>query len=89
MMIHTLKLLFVLSFLLICGCTTRETVKSGLPATAPLFREIQQMDSLLSEAFNAHDVSRLMSLFARDVEFYHDSGGLQHYDEVASGFIEL
>ena len=44
------------------------------------------MDSSLSEAFNAHDVSRLMSLFARDVEFYHDTQGLQTYDEVASGF---
>ena len=47
------------------------------------------MDSLLTEAFNAHDVSGLMMLFSRDLEFYHDTGGLQSYDDVATGFKSL
>ena len=44
------------------------------------------MDNALTEAFNAHDVNRLMSLFASDLEFYHDTGGLQSYEEVTNGF---
>jgi ketosteroid isomerase-like protein len=44
------------------------------------------MDDTLTEAFNAHDLDRLMALFARDLEFYHDTGGRQSYDDVTSGF---
>jgi hypothetical protein len=84
-----LKYLLAFTLLLFCGCSADRTVKTGLPSTSPLYREIQKMDSALSEAFNAHDVSRLMILFSRDLEFYHDTGGLQSYDYVANGFKRL
>jgi ketosteroid isomerase-like protein len=44
------------------------------------------MDGALSRAFNAHDLDRLMALFAEDLEFYHDVDGLQRRAEVADGF---
>lgn len=58
----------------------------GEPSTSPLFRQISQADSELSVAFNAHDLTALMGLFAADLEFYHDTGGLQSYPAVKAGF---
>jgi ketosteroid isomerase-like protein len=51
-----------------------------------LYKEISKVDSVLSEAFNAHDLNALMSLFSEDLEFYHDAGGLQSYTQVRDGF---
>ena len=47
------------------------------------------MDAAMFDAFNAHDVDRLMTLFTDDLEFYHDSGGLESYAEVTNGFRTL
>jgi ketosteroid isomerase-like protein len=80
---------FVLVMLLFCGCASGGSMSNGLPATSGLYVEIQGMDNRLTEAFNAHDASALMSLFGRDIEFYHDTQGLQNFDKVASGFKEL
>jgi hypothetical protein len=37
------------------------------------------MDSAIFDAFNAHNVERLMTMFTDDLEFYHDTGGLTDY----------
>lgn len=67
-------------------------------ACTPLFAEtnasgaqqlndtIAQLDAKTFAAFNAHDVDILMSMFTRDVEFYHDKGGLTNYDQTREGF---
>ena len=47
------------------------------------------MDDSLSASFNAHDLAALMSLFAPDLEFYHDTGGLQSFQAVQTGFRNL
>ena len=52
----------------------------------PLQTEIRAMDDSLSAGFNAHNVNTLMSLFATDLEFYHDTQGLQDYQAVSAGF---
>jgi ketosteroid isomerase-like protein len=66
---------------------------SPVPAAAPapdsLSHEIQMLDDSLSAAFNAHEIDALMSLFAADVEFYHDAGGLQDFNAVKAGFASL
>jgi hypothetical protein len=80
------KIVFVVALLLFCGCAPGGSIKPGQLATTGLYVEIQSMESRLTEAFNAHEVSRLMMLFSRELEFYHDTQGLQNYDEVASGF---
>lgn len=63
--------------------------REGEPATSPLFQAMSEADAALSKAFNAHDLDGLMSLFADDLEFYHDTGGLERYAEVHRGFGDM
>lgn len=44
-----------------------------------LFREIVRMDSLVFAAFNNRDVETFGASFSKDLEFYHDKGGLTGY----------
>ena len=50
---------------------------------------IAQIDAKTFAAFNAHDLDQLMSMFARDLEFYHDKGGLTNYDQTREGFRKM
>jgi ketosteroid isomerase-like protein len=50
---------------------------------------IRRMDDSMSAAFNAHDAPRLMALFTPDLEFYHDTQGLQRFQAVSDGFAAL
>ncbi len=45
-----------------------------------LYKEIVLMDSVLFTAFNTRDIAKFSSLFTKDLEFYHDKGGLTGYD---------
>ena len=49
-------------------------------STRKLYEEIGRMDSVLFNAFNTRDVAMFASLFTKDLEFYHDKGGLTGYD---------
>ena len=46
-----------------------------------LFRTIARMDSLLFDAFNKCDTAASAGFFTKDLEFYHDNGGLTGYEE--------
>jgi hypothetical protein len=46
------------------------------PATDPLFKTIQSLDTQLFDAYNHCDLEKFGSLIADDVEFYHDKTGL-------------
>jgi hypothetical protein len=48
----------------------------GLPATAPLFQTIRQLDRSLFDASNTCDIASFSELIADDLEFYHDKTGL-------------
>jgi ketosteroid isomerase-like protein len=62
----------------------------GPPAQAPqLFDTIAQLDAKMFDAFNAHDVDLLMSMFTDDLEFYHDKGGLTDYRQSAESFKKM
>lgn len=54
-----------------------------------LFETIKRMDAAIFDAFNAHDVDRLMSFFTEDLEFYHDTGGLGNYRGNAESFKKM
>ena len=56
---------------------------------AALAQQVQQLDDRLTAAFDAHDLDALMALFADDLEFFHDKGGLQHLADVRAGFARL
>ncbi len=53
--------------------------KAQRPADKSLFAEIMLQDSILFTAFNTRDTSLFTSMFATDLEFYHDKGGLTDY----------
>jgi Domain of unknown function (DUF4440) len=59
-------------------------VKSG-----PLFETIARMDRHLFDAFNAHNVVRLMAMASNDLEFYQDSSGLKNYQQCFTEFKTL
>ena len=64
---------------------------SGSPAKAQeqdsLFNKIAQLDSVVFGAFNKRDTATFNSYFSKDLEFYHDKGGLTGYEQTA-GFLK-
>jgi hypothetical protein len=51
------------------------------PTSQRLFDEISHMDSVLFDAFNARNLDKIKTLFTEDLEFYHDKGGLDSYQQ--------
>jgi hypothetical protein len=47
---------------------------------------VAALDRRMFDAYNAHDLDKLMAMFAPDLEFYHDTGGLVGYEQVREGF---
>ena len=70
-----MKNIISLFFLLVTGCMA-VAQKPG-----SLFQTIARMDSLLFEAFNKCDTVAAKDFFTKDLEFFHDSGGLTGYEE--------
>ncbi|MCU1230562.1 MAG: hypothetical protein JWO97_3446 [Acidobacteria bacterium] len=69
--------------------TPTPTPKAKTAEGQKLYDEIARMDTAMGDAFNAHDLDRLMALFSEDLEFYHDAGGLQSHRDVTNGFRNL
>jgi len=64
-------------------------ISLGSPAASPnqeLYEEVKRLDAALSQAFNSHDVTKLKSLFADDLEFYQDNEGLARYEQTMKDF---
>ena len=47
----------------------------------PLYKEIAAMDKVLFDAFNRQDAEGVKAVFSTDLEFFHDMGGLQNYEQ--------
>lgn len=54
----------------------------SVPKADDLYREIAEMDRVLFEAFNNRDLQKQETIFARDIEFFHDQGGVSNYDQL-------
>jgi len=65
----------------------KEEVKQYVPVSQGLFAEIAHMDSVMFDAFNAHDLDKLMSTFDSSLEFYHDLGGVTNYEQNKKNFL--
>jgi len=52
----------------------------------PLYHQVTRADSLLFAAYNHKDLDALKTLFARDLEFFHDKGGLTDYAQNIANF---
>ena len=69
--------LFLVLFFSGCGALMGQSKKTD----EKLFSEIAHMDSVLFNAFNNRDTATFKNLFTKDLEFYHDKGGLTGYAE--------
>lgn len=84
----------LLNFFFITGCIDSKNpiavnTKNYSPASAGLYAGIAHMDSVMFNAFNAHDLEKLKSVFSEDLEFYHDKGGLTGYTQTMENFQKL
>ena len=86
------KYLVLFFSIAIIGCTgaskeKKEEAQQYVPVSKELFAEIAHMDSVMFDAFNSHDLDRLMSTFDSSLEFYHDQGGVTNYEQNKINFI--
>jgi hypothetical protein len=77
-----LNRLFLLSLIFVMAVTK----STGQPqkdkdANQVLYKEIAQLDSVVFTAFNNRDTSLFKKMFADDLEFFHDIGGLTGYEQ--------
>lgn len=57
-----------------------------VPKDKALYDTIAHMDSVMFNAFNTHDMPVLEKVFAEDVEFYNDGGGVSDYGTTMKNF---
>jgi len=56
------------------------------PKDLKLYRQIAHMDSVMFDAFNTHNMEVLKKVFAVNVEFYNDGGGVSNYQTTMTNF---
>jgi len=56
------------------------------PEAQELYDEISHMDTVLFDAFNNRDLTKMRTLFTDDLEFYHDRDGLTVYQQNMASF---
>lgn len=82
---HYKPILAFITLILIVFSQPKDVISQSkaTKASAPqsLYDEIYQMDRLLFNAFNSRDLDQIKQLFTKDLEFYHDTGGLGSYDQ--------
>jgi ketosteroid isomerase-like protein len=54
-----------------------------------LYKEIEAMDKTLFDAFNREDADAMSGLFSPDLEFFHDTGGVNNYEQNLQAFRTL
>lgn len=65
----------VSSALLLAAACAGAQDRRGLPPGDPLFQKLQKLDAAVFDAYNRCEVEKFESLFAEEVEFYHDQSG--------------
>jgi ketosteroid isomerase-like protein len=66
--------------------TTITESKPYTPVSKELFDTIVKMDGVVFDAANKGDLEKLKTLFAEDLEFFHDTGGLDNYAKTMENF---
>lgn len=87
------SLRFLLSSIIFLACTLSFTSANGqsesdlyMPKDPELYKEIAHMDSVMFDAFNTQNLNVLKTVFAENLEFYHDNGGLSDYTSNMESF---
>lgn len=78
-----LSVLMILS-LLVSGISKAQNSEKRTESSNTLYEEVYHLDSLLFDAFNKRDTTVFNNMFSRDLEFYHDKGGLSGYDQTVN-----
>ena len=77
--IKSLKPIFLYLLFLCLFISSFSQEKKVALTTKELFNEIEKMDSTIFEAFNTRNMEKFKSLFAEDLEWFQDNGGLLSY----------
>lgn len=77
----TLVLLFTIAIMSLLSCKTSaqkesDQIRKYVPADKKLFDEITAMDKVFFDAYNQCDLEKQAKIYADDIEFFHDKGGL-------------
>jgi Domain of unknown function (DUF4440) len=74
---------FYLLFVTLLFLSNSSAGQSNATSKEPsdLYKTIAAMDSIFFTAFNMCDTTKSKSLFTKDLEFYHDAGGLTNYEQ--------
>jgi Domain of unknown function (DUF4440) len=96
MMKHKISVAFITLLLIVAmACNNKnqtvekEKLKPNTPVSKELYDTIAHMDSMMFNAFNAHDVVALGNCFSDSLEFFHDKGGLTNYQQTIANFKNL
>ena len=73
------RLFYTVCFLAAIAGANAQAVKSN----DSLYQKIAHLDSMVFNAFNNRDTATFNRFFAKDLEFYHDKGGLTGYQTTA------
>ena len=89
-----IKKISILILVFLSACSNSKNINTDQsklysPASKELFDSIARMDSVMFDAFNAHDLEKLKTTFSEDLEFYHDKGGLADYKQTMKNFKSL
>jgi ketosteroid isomerase-like protein len=71
----------VMKILLLALLATSQSIPVHAQEQTPLYKEIAAMDKVLFDAFNRQDAAGVKAVFSTDLEFFHDMGGLQNYEQ--------
>jgi hypothetical protein len=72
------------SFISINNCNGQKS--NHFPESNTLYGTIIHFDSVLFNAFNTRNLDTIKALFSKDLEFYHDLGGLTDYNQNMDSF---
>jgi len=53
-----------------------DAIRKYIPTDPELYRQIEQMDQTFFDAYNQCDMKKQEAIYADDIEFFHDKGGL-------------
>ena len=84
-----LLILIVAAFSISVRAEDQQPGKKNAATSGELFETIARADRATFDAFNAHEVERLMTMFTDDLEFYHDTGGLTDFRQTKESFEKL
>lgn len=76
--IMNFKLLFLL-LIILTGLSVKaqdNSIRKYIPSDPELYRQIEQMDQTFFDAYNQCNMKKQEAIYADDIEFFHDKGGL-------------